>query len=261
MKLSCFCPAALLSQAGKAGFDDVEPDICEINAMSAAQFEAYQSEARAAGFAMEVFSDVIPLTERFHSPQFDLAFWLEHVKRGAERTASLGARRWTFGAGKCRSIPEDCPDRAAAVRRVEKIVGAICDVLLPYGITLLVEPLGPANSNFLGTIDETADFVRRIGRNNLSAMCDLRHMVKREEPFTEIIRCREWIGHAHIDNPAGTARLFPQAGDGYEGYEEYIRALKEAGYDGILAIEATQYGDFLSEARESVRYLRTLLTD
>lgn len=259
MKLSSFCHINQLSQAARAGFDDVELDICELAAMEEEEFNAFYTEAEQTEFSFEVCSDVIPLTVRFHSPDFDAAYWLRHVRLGAERTARLGARRWTFGAGKCRSIPDGYPDPQGAVRRVEEFVGAVCDVLSPYGISLLVEPLGPANSNFIQTIGEAVEFIKRVDRKNLGTMCDLRHMYKMEEPFSDIRKYHEWIWHAHIDNPVGIRRLFPRKSDGYEGCEEYIGTLIRAGCDGILAIEALDCGDFLSEARESVEYLKEII--
>ena len=259
MKLSSFCHVNQLSQAVRAGFDDVELDICELAAMEESEFKTFCAEAGQTGFSFEVCSDVIPLTVRFHSPDFEAAYWLQHVRRGAEQTARLGARLWTFGAGKCRSIPDGYPDPQGAARRVEEFVGAVCDVLLPYGISLLVEPLGPANSNFIQTIGEAVEFIKRVDRKNLGTMCDLRHMHKMAEPFSDIQKHHEWIWHAHIDNPTGTRRLFPRRGDGYEGYEEYISTLIRTGCDGILAIEALDCEDFLSEAGESVNYLKEII--
>ena len=233
MKLSSFCHVNQLSQAVRAGFDDVELDICELAAMEESEFKTFCAEAGQTGFSFDVCSDVIPLTVRFHSPD--------------------------FGAGKCRSIPDGYPDPQGAARRVEEFVGAVCDVLLPYGISLLVEPLGPANSNFIQTIGEAVEFIKRVDRKNLGTMCDLRHMHKMAEPFSDIQKHHEWIWHAHIDNPTGTRRLFPRRGDGYEGYEEYISTLIRTGCDGILAIEALDCEDFLSEAGESVNYLKEII--
>lgn len=258
MKFGCFGSLAQLPLIQQAGFDSAELDFCQLTALSASEYTAWKELASGSGLGFEVFSGLIPLTQRFHSPEFSLSHWLEHTRRGAARAAELGAKMIPFGAGKCRSIPHAVPQRAAAEARVAEIVGAFSDVLGEFEITLVVEPLGPANSNYLNSIPETVDFVRAVGRSNCSAMCDLRHMHKLGETLDDIARCKEYVLHAHIDYPRGDARYFPSPADGFD-YAPYFAALAQAGYRGLLTVEATAVReDFLSEARASVQLLHLL---
>ncbi len=63
--------------------------------------------------------------------------------------------------------------------------------------------------------------------------------------------------HAHIDYPVGPLRKFPDPDDGFD-YRPYLAALKRAGYEGLLTVEATSYADLAREAARSARYLRAL---
>ncbi len=258
MKLGCFAFANQIETVEALGYDCIELDLTEIVAMPENEFEDLRRRVENSKLGFEVFSGLLPLSVRFHASDFDEAFWLAHVATAAHRAAKLGASMIPFGAGKCRSIPEDCPDVPAARAHVLHLVQKISDILQQEGLTLVVEPLGPANSNYLNTIPETVEFIKAVDRPNCLTMCDLRHMFKMDEPFSNIPACTGYIRHAHIDYPRGDARLFPQETDDYD-YTTYFTALRDAGYDAILTVEATEYIDFEAEAGASLAYLRKLL--
>lgn len=259
MRFGCFGFSHQISLIQQAGFDSAELDFCELADMEASAFSSFLEKAAASGLGFEVFSGLIPLSERFHSPGFDLDYWLSHTRKGAERARRLGCRMIPFGAGKCRSIPEGC-GKAYGRKRVAAIVRAFSQVLEEYGICLVIEPLGPANSNFLNTLPEVRDFLPEVGHGNCSSMCDLRHMHKTGEPMSHIPEFRPIVRHAHIDYPEGTHRYFPSPDDGYD-YRPYFRALRDAGYEGLLTVEATAVKkDFLEEARTCALYLHQLET-
>ena len=257
MKLGCFGFVRHIPLIQQAGFDCAELDIMEIAGMDRRQLSDLTSTTRDSGLGFWSFSGFMPLTERMHNADFDMHRWFDHAEASAERTARLGARLWTFGAGKCRSIPENYPDVEGARARVAEFVAGICDRIAPFGLTLVVEPLGPANSNYLNLIGEAVAFVRALGKPNCKSMCDLRHMHKLDESLSDIVTYRDDIVHAHIDYPRGMERYFPRVGDGFD-YSPYIETLKEAEYQGMLVVEATAYSDFLSDARSCVTHLEGL---
>lgn len=255
MKFGCFGKIRHIPLIEQAGFDAAELDFCEITALPEEDFARLARRMEDCPLDLSVFSGLIPLTERFHSKEFDRTYWLEHIRKGADRVSRLGASLIPFGAGKCRSIPEDCPDRTAAEERILRLVFDICHILGEYGITLAIEPLGPANSNYINSIEEAASFVEKLALPNCRTMCDLRHMHKIGEEMSDIVTWRDLILHAHIDYPRGDCRYFPKEDDGFD-YGPYFKALSEAGYDRILTIEATAYTDFLAESSLGLQLLK-----
>lgn len=259
MKLGCFGNTGQIREIEKAGFDFAELDICELVSLSEEEFEEFRAGACAGGLSYDVFSGLLPLSLRLYEPSFDEECWLEHIETGAMRASKMGALLIPFGAGKCRSIPEGLEGRREECEK--KLIGfvqKICNIFRRYHMILAIEPLGRRNSNFLNTIEETAEFAHRTGCGNCRIMCDLRHMTCSGEEPGVIQKYADDIVHAHIDYPAGRRRLFPNRRDGFD-YLPYLQALKEAEYKGRLTIEAADYDDFLAEASEGCRYIRGLL--
>ena len=257
MRFGCFGHTADIDTIARAGFDSAELDLMEISRMAPDAFVAFKKRAMHTGLTFDAFSGYMPLTERIHASGFRFEPWFAHTRLCAERTRELGAVLWPMGAGKCRSIPDDCTDVPAAKERVKSFFGGIAGILNEYGIMLAIEPLGPPNSNFLQTIGETAEFANGIGLPNCRIMCDLRHMLSSGDSYQAIAWHRDLIVHAHIDYPLGTQRYFPKDGDAFD-YKPYLSALKTSGYSRLLTVEATAYEDLSAEASHSVRYLKQL---
>lgn len=250
MRLGCFGFQRQMEDIKKIGFSNAELDLNEIVAMSEEEFDDFCAYAKKLGLSYDIFAALIPLTVRFHAKDFEEEYWMDHVAKAAKRAKALGAKIIPLGAGKCRSIPEDCEDREEAEEKVAHIVDRICGIYEPLQIDMVIEPLGPANSNYLNTIEETVTFIQtRVHAKNCFTMCDMRHMYKNKEDYREIGKYKEWIKHAHIDYPRGMMRYFPKFEDDYD-YQPYFDALKEAEYDRILAIEATEFTDFYQDAKE-----------
>lgn len=257
MRYGCFGFTHQIDLIKEAGFDSVELDFCEITDMEEDAFQAFLEKAKASGLGFEVFSGLVSLKERFHTPDFNLEYWLDRTRKGAKRAKQLGCYMIPFGAGKCRSIPEGA-DMAAARRRVADIVRAFSEVLAQEGILLVIEPLGPANSNFLNTLPEVDEFMKEVDHPNCSSMCDLRHMHKTGEPLSNLTDFHPIVKHAHIDYPRGFDRYFPAPEDDYD-YLPYVKALVDSGYQDILTVEATSVKeDFFKEAKACVAYLHEL---
>lgn len=80
--------------------------------------------------------------------------------------------------------------------------------------------------------------IKKVNEPNLFTMADLRHMVWAKEDFADIAACLPYVHHIHIDYPLSfPERKYPCAEDDYD-YAPFLNCLKEAGYDGLLTIEA-----------------------
>lgn len=109
----------------------------------------------------------------------------------------------------------------------------LCDFAMSYNVEFVIEPINRYETNMLNTVDETLDFIDRVGRENLKILLDTFHM-NIEEPsiFDSINKAGERIGHVHI---ADSNRWAP--GCGHIDFPEVVKTLKEVGYEGYLSAE------------------------
>ena len=123
---------------------------------------------------------------------------------------------------------EDEKARAAEVHR------AAAEVAAQAGVVLAIEPLNRFECYFLNTMADAKAYVERVGHPNFGALYDTFHAnIEERDPTGVIGETADVIRHVHIsENDRGTP------GKGHVPWPATFRALRAAGYDGWLTIEA-----------------------
>jgi D-psicose/D-tagatose/L-ribulose 3-epimerase len=118
--------------------------------------------------------------------------------------------------------------RAADVHR------AAAEVAAQAGIVLAIEPLNRFECYFLNTMADTKAYVARVGHPSFGALYDTFHAnIEEQDPVGVIGETIDVIRHVHIsENDRGTP------GRGHVPWAATFKALRAAGYDGWLTIEA-----------------------
>jgi sugar phosphate isomerase/epimerase len=132
----------------------------------------------------------------------------------------------------------------------------ICDsvpVLESCGVTLAVEPLGPAEGDFLRTADLGRALIDLVGSPNCRLHLDVKAMSSEGEPIEDIIRRHaEVLQHFHAND---ANRRGPGMGD--IDFHPILRALKDVDYQGWVSVEVFDYAPGIeSLARDSIAYLQ-----
>ena len=100
-----------------------------------------------------------------------------------------------------------------------------------FGVTLAMEPLGPQETNFLNTAEQTMQLVRKINHPNFQINLDVKAMSSETKSIPQVIReTAGHIAHVQVNDPN---LLGP--GMGEVNYEPIIAALREVGYDVATA--------------------------
>lgn len=129
------------------------------------------------------------------------------------------------------------------------------DIATEYGVPLGFELMNRFESDYLTTIAEGVSYLEKEEFRKLTLHIDTVHMNIEEADIGAAIRAgRGKIGHVHI---ADNDRYYP--GHAHYNFYETIRALKDIGYTGALALETNNLPDPHTSAVKSLEYLKRLI--
>jgi sugar phosphate isomerase/epimerase len=245
--------------AAKAGYDTIEiapftiaPYVTEI---SAAKRGEIRELAARAGIAVSGIHWVLVQAE---------GMYLNHTDAGIRRRtagyfcelvdfcADIGGKFIVVGSPKHRTIlpgvvPRQAWDWAVetfrdAVRRAEE-----------KEVTLCLEPLAPAETNFINTAAEAVRFVEQFSSAQFKIILDVKAMCSEAKPIPQIIR-ESWphfaYFHANDKNLKGP-------GFGEVDFKPIAAALKEVGYAGHVSVEVFKFEEGPEAiAAGSIEYLK-----
>jgi 5-keto-L-gluconate epimerase len=139
--------------------------------------------------------------------------------------------------------------------RLAKSIDELLDCAESNHINLCIEPVNRYEINTFNRVDEVLEFIEAYHFNALKVLPDTFHMNIEDTSIEDaIIASRGKIGHVHV---ADSNRLAP--GDGHLDYIRIIKALKKAGYDGYLTIEAMPLPNPMECAKHGLSYLHQIL--
>ena len=198
---------------------------------------------------------LLAMTDGFHVTSPDPAVrqhtgaYLADLARAA---ADLGGDVLVLGSPLQRNIPAGFTREQAAGFAADTI-GHCLPALETTGLTLALEPLGPAETDFLNTAAEAVALMQRLGHPNVRLHLDVKAMADEPEPTPAVIRANAaHTAHFHANDPN---RRGP--GMGAVDFVPILRALADTGYAGWVSVEPFDYApDPDTVARESLRYLR-----
>ena len=166
----------------------------------------------------------------------------------------VGGKVMVIGSPKQRSLVDGQSYEEGWKCAVEMFRGA-CDRARDAGVTLCIEPLGKAETNFINTVAEALKMMREINHPNFKVHLDVKAMAAEGKPsIPDIIRSvrAEDIGHFHVND----SNLYgPGMGD--IDYGPIAVAVREIGWNKWLSVEVFKYDpDPTTIARKSIECLK-----
>lgn len=158
----------------------------------------------------------------------------EYVKKAVERAARLNVRIIVLGSGNSRTIPENF-SRKDAERQFVRIVRKMGEIAKQKNITIVIEPLRKTETNFINTVSEGLEIVRKIDHENVRLLADFYHMKNEGDSPRSIIKAGKYLKHCHI---AEKEKRTPPGISG-DDFTPYLRALKRINYDGRISLECS----------------------
>jgi len=194
--------------------------------------------AQAGGLPLMICAVPLPPGVRVTERGFNLYVWTEHLKRVLLWMASLGCRAITWSDGRARLLPVE-GEVADLKEQTLQFLFVLGDAAEVHGMTVLVEPLGPSRTNFLNSLEEIAEFLPKVGKDNFAAALSLRELEAIGLPFERLGFRHDLVRHVVLENPqpAAGGRRCPRPDDGYD-YAPFVRALRGIDYDGTISLPA-----------------------
>jgi D-psicose/D-tagatose/L-ribulose 3-epimerase len=180
---------------------------------------------------------------------------LEHIKWLVDCTAAIGgdvaAGPFHQPLGEFTGTGPTADERT----RVVEVHKAAAQYAARQGVTLSVEPLNRFECYFLNTARQAADLVKAVDEPNYGYLYDTFHFNIEENSITDVIpQTIHQISHVHIsENNRGVP------GAGHIDFKSVFTALKKAGYDGWMTIEA--FGSPLPDLVAATKVWRPLFKD
>ena len=215
-----------------------------------AEFKPNLDAARSAIKPVTSANGFLPADLKCVGPNLDEARLMRYAETAFHRAEQVGIGIIVFGSGGARRVPEGYP-MEQAMDDFSRLLSRLAPIAQRHGVTLVVEPLNKAECNFINSLAEGAEAVERANHPNVQLLADYYHMLRENEPASEVVRFGKVIKHAHVAELAG--RAFP--GKSREDFRPFFQALAQANYTGKVAIECT-WGDISLELESSARYLR-----
>ncbi len=164
----------------------------------------------------------------------------------------LGGELMVFGSPQQRRVPPGATKQQAADYALDTFRRAL-PAIADAGVRVCLEPLAPAEADFLTTAAEAVELLDRIDHPNFVLHLDVKAMSSEAEPVPDVIR--RYIGRTGHFHANDANRHGP--GFGETDFVPVFRALKESGYQGWVSVEVFDYTpDPETIARESIRYMR-----
>lgn len=172
--------------------------------------------------------------------------------------AELGAPVMVHGSPAQRRLPEGEQAQAARERAIDAFA-RVAEHAGRAGITYCIEPLAPPEADFIQTLDEAVQIVRRIDHPALRTMLDC-CAAGRAEAQTPAELLDRWLPTGLLAHVQVNDANLRGPGQGAQTFRPVIEALRRHHYRGWIAVEPFDYvPDGPGCAARAIGYLRGVM--
>ena len=156
--------------------------------------------------------------------------------------------------GLIRGNVEESVGRAEAEEWTIDCLRKCTEFAKEYNIGLTLEPVNRYESNFINTLNEGIEFIKRVGASNLGLLADTFHMnIEEVSIYGSICQAKDYITHVHF---ADSNRWAP--GCGHLDFAKIVQTLKKINYQGYVSAEILPFPDSDSCARLTAEHLNKI---
>lgn len=154
----------------------------------------------------------------------------------AQLCADIGGKLMVLGSPLQRNFPPEMTHEQASENAIS-VMELVLPTLEKLGVQIAIEPLGPAEGNFLNQASQAVRIIKRLDSPLVKLHLDVKAMSSESIPIDSIIRENaQWLIHFHANDPN---KLGPGMGD--VDQVPIFKALKDIHYDGWVSVEVFDY--------------------
>ena len=216
------------------------------------EFAANLAAARACALPIKCANGFYPGDLKLTGPDADLERAVRYAAKAFERAEKVGIETIVLGSGSARRIPDGFNPLVARMQFVE-LLKAIAPYAQQHGVTVVIEPLRPQETNFINSVREGTSIAREAGHPNIRVLADIYHMTQAGEDPGAIIDAGSTLRHCHIaENEERTA-----PGVHGDDFRPYFEALESIGYKGRMSVEGSWPGGLENIAAKAMETMKT----
>jgi len=179
----------------------------------------------------------------------------DYLKSLVDFCADTGGKVLVFGSPKQRNIEKDSSYEETRKRAKEVFINSLGRAE-ERGITICLEPLARAETNFINTAKEAVSLIKEINHPHFQLHLDVKAMSDEGRSIPDIIKeNKDYLFHFHANDPNGLGPGF-----GKVDFAPIIKALKEIKYSRFISVEVFDVSPGPRKiAKDSLAYLKKFL--
>jgi sugar phosphate isomerase/epimerase len=179
----------------------------------------------------------------------------EYLAELARLCRDLGGQVMVLGSPQQRNLLPGV-SHTQAMQYAARTIRQMVPTLSQCEVVLALEPLGPAEGDFLNTADLGLELIDMIDSPSVRLHLDVKAMSSESEAIPEIIRkSASQLEHFHANDPNKRG-----PGMGNVDFVPILKTLREVGYDSWVSVEVFDYEPGIEAlAGDSIAYLRRCL--
>ncbi len=209
-------------------------------------------KAKASPLGVLAANSLVPGDIKIVGPTADLEKLRNYIGVVMRRAQAVGMKILVFGSAGARNVPEGF-DRQKARKQILDFVKMAAPVAQKHGVTLVAEPLNHTESNIINTVSEAMSYVKEVNHPAFRCLVDSYHFWIDNDSLADLKVAMPWIRHVHVADKDG--RVAPGE-SGTADYRPFFKVIKDAGYKGVVSVEALGFTDFKTVAPRVLAFLR-----
>lgn len=203
-------------------------------------------------YAVNVF---IPGNIKLVGPEVNESTILTYVETVFQKAKAADVNMIVWGSGGARKIPNGF-DKAKAKDQFIDIARKVAVIAKKYKITLALENLNSTETNFINTLAEALDVVKKVDHPNFRLCADIYHMLKEGESASVIEQTDPYLVHCDLAEKENRAA----PGVNKEDFVPYLKALKKVNYKGKIILECS-WKDLSQQGKPALEYVQQQLKE